>query len=100
MIELCSIQNNSREKTMNRCVAGNSLRSTFSYIITVASTHFIVGKILSDKVLNMLQKEAIETIDLVSKLNNNTLCMPINPNLIFSTDDTTMYIFEGVEEKK
>ena len=48
----------------------------------------------------MLPKEATETIDLVTKLNNNIPCMPINPNLIFSTDDTTMHVFEGVEEKR
>ena len=27
-------------------------------------------------------------------------CKPINPNLMFSTDDATMCIFEGVEDKK
>ena len=36
----------------------------------------------------------------MSKLNNNTPCMPADPNLIFSTDDTTMYVYEGIEEKQ
>ena len=47
----------------------------------------------------MLPKEARETMNLVAKLNINKTCMPINPNFIFSTDDTSICVFEGVENK-
>ena len=65
----------------------------------VISTHFILGKSLSDNICKKLPKEAQETINLVYKLNNNIPCMPINPNLIFSTDDTMMYVYKSIEEK-
>ena len=100
LLEMYSIQDVARVKPMTRYIAENSLCSAFSFAITVLSTHFIIGKSLSNKLLNLLSKEALETIEIVSKLNNNMPCMPINPNLVFSTDDTMMYVYEGIEEKK
>ena len=97
--EQYSIQNIARGKIMNRYIAENSSRSAFSFAITVISTHFILGKSLSNNICKKLPKEAQETIDLVSKLNNNVPYMSINPKLIFSTDDTTMCVYEGIEEK-
>ena len=85
---------------MSRFIAENSLRSAFSFATTVLSAHFILDKSLSDNTCNKLRIEAKNTIDLVSKLNNNTPCMPVDPNLVFSTDDTTMCVYEGIEEKQ
>ena len=100
MLDFFLIQSNDRGKTANRHAAENSLRSMFSYAIAVASAHFIVDKSLSANVLSVLPKEDAETVDLVSKLSNGAPCMPINPKLMFSPDDTTLRALEGVEEKR
>ena len=38
------------------------------------------------------------TIDLVSKLNGNVPCKPIDPNLACSTDDNTTLAHKGKQE--
>ena len=59
-----------------------------------------MGKSITNKVLNSLPKGARDTMDLVSKLNNKIPRMAINHNLIFSIDDTTMHVSEGIKEKQ
>ena len=77
------MHNAAREKTVTRHALENSLRSTFSFDVTAASTHFMLGKKLSDKILNFLPKGTQETMKLVPKLNNDVPFKPTNPNLIF-----------------
>ena len=68
--------------------------------MTVLSTHFIIGQSLSKSVYDQLTQDAKYTIDLVSKLNDNLPCKHVDPNLTCSTDDTTIFVHEGVEQKK
>ena len=93
------MQNAAREKTMTRHTSEKSLRSDFSFAIAVVSTHFILGKSLWNKNINLLPKGAQENIKLLSKLNSNAPHIPINPNLTLSTDDTTMHVHEGIAQK-
>ena len=81
---------------MSRRAAENSLRSAFSFAATVIWTHFALGKSLNNSIASQSPKEAKETIDLVSKLNNNMPCMPADANLIFSTDNSSIFAFEGM----
>ena len=68
--------------------------------MTFLSTYFALGKSLKPSTYEKFPDNAKKTIDLVSRLNNGLSCMPIDPNLMCLTDDTTLYVFEGIEQKK
>ena len=84
-----------RSITSNRFIFENSIRSALSYAMTILSTHFVLGKIMPSSTYETLSKGAKTTIKLVSRLNNNITCAPVDPDLVFSTDDTSLYVHEG-----
>ena len=44
-----------------------------------------------------MSAEAKKTLALVSELNNNHPCSPVDPNMILTTDDTSLHIVNGVK---
>ena len=77
---------------MNRFTSENSIRNALSFAIAVLSTHFVVGEgELEKNEYDQLSDDAKSTIDLVKKLNCDQ---------IFSTDDTTLFMYSGTAEKK
>ena len=85
---------------MSRCTVENSIRSATPFSITACSTHFALGQSLPESLNEKLPEDAKHTINLVSKLNNNMRCKPIDPNLTCSTDNTTLLVHEGTHKKK
>ena len=99
-----NIQKSVSNKTESRSVAEWSVRSTISYLCVVLATHFIRAeptKFHPKK--NQLDLEVAEIWTLIEELNNKVLdintinshvekSIPVLPNLITSTDETTLFI--------
>lgn len=86
-------------KTNTRYTAENSLMSAMAFGTTVAGTHFIVGSETAGRELPAkVSPGAQKMIDLVKKANNGAEVRCVQPQYIFSTDDTTQYIFEGADK--
>lgn len=89
-------------KTEPRFISEHSLMMGYAYAATVLSTHFIAGTLPSN-----LQRKyhpecmsvaAKETIDWVKKAYGDEEVYPVDPNLVMSTDDTTVFAFEGMKD--
>lgn len=90
-------------KTIIRYIAECSLLSMITYLFTIVTTHFIV--LPKDHKLNSRFPKIDEATDgakelyrLVQRCNPGMQICPVNPTLLFSTDDTTLYIFKGTEK--
>ena len=84
-------------KTYQRFAAKHSLRSCMSFILTVASTHFIPGspnKHFKQNVLFNLDKGSRILLNMIEEATG-TEVYPLPTHLLLSTDDTTSYVFEG-----
>ena len=87
-------------KTTTRNAAKHSLRRPICNLALIAYTHFIP---VSNKdpdlraELKKLPKSTQRLVDAVSALWG-THIVPVHPELIISTDDTTEYIFEGTKD--
>ena len=85
-------------KTETRFQSKHSVMGAYAYATTVLSTHFIVGSTpsnLSKFCPDKLKSNAVETLDWMRKALDATSIYPVNPNLLFSTDDTVFFTFEG-----
>ena len=77
LIDKYPIQNEVRANTIARCTAEISMRSAFSFAMSIMPTHFILGKSLNNQNLNQFPTKHRQTIDLVSKLNIRVPCVPM-----------------------
>jgi len=87
------------KKDMHRYTSENSLRNALSYLITVLSTHFILGEDLEPNIYEKLSDDAKNTIELVKKLNNVDKARPIPPEQILGSDDTSLFAHTGSVKK-
>mmetsp|Transcript_9346 Transcript_9346/g.16260 ORF Transcript_9346/g.16260 Transcript_9346/m.16260 type:complete len:172 (+) Transcript_9346:105-620(+) len=88
-------------KTESRFIAEHSIMGGYAYATTVLSTHFIEGprpRCLSKYRPEKLNRSAKETVEWVRQALDAEVIHPINPNLLLSTDDTTLFVFEGYSE--
>ena len=89
-------------KTETRFVAENSFRSAYAYATTVLSTHFISGPVPREGYPyyneSKLSKEALDTMSTAAEACGADHIYPVNPNLVLSTDDTTVFAFSGTSE--
>ena len=86
------------DKTKSRYTAENSLISAMALLCVVAATHiFVVPKMISDIYhgIKECSKGVRLLFDMVSKVHGNLPLFVAHPDLVFSTDDTVQYIFEG-----
>jgi hypothetical protein len=87
-------------KTTTRNAAKHSLCGPICNLVLIAYTHFIpVSKEDPDlrAELKILPKCTQKLVDTVSA-SWGTHVIPIRPELVISTDDTTEYIFEGTKD--
>ena len=86
-----------QQKSEARFTAERSLRGTMTYLCCVASTHYELGT-CDPRIADI--KEATEGAQLLNKLvregNGGEEIRPILPWHITSTDDTTIFAFEGM----
>jgi hypothetical protein len=91
------------DKTDNRYAAENSIRGSINNLLLVAVTHFVdVDEEDRDvvKELKSLQPETRMLYDWVCRARSGVPCYPIHPDLTFSTDESTEFIFEGSSNKQ
>ena len=85
--------------TRTRYTAGNSLISAMVLICVVSTTHFGIPTEFQRKVENDMKvtDEGVSLLyKLVSKLYDNLPILPIKLELMFSTDDTVNYVYDGI----
>lgn len=86
-----------------RLVAGKSMRSVTSYIMSVCNSHFLIGDPPKDspfaQLRDKLEVGALKTIYLLENALRVPV-YPIRPENVLSTDDTTEYIFYGARNAK
>ena len=90
-------------KTETRFQSEHSLMMGYAYATTVLATHFIEGpvpKSLAKLKMDELSEKALETMDWMKKALGADSIYPVNPNLLFSTDDTVFFAFEGTKNKQ
>jgi hypothetical protein len=84
-------------KTNTRYTAENSLMSTMSFFLVQAISGFIVGKPHSKtKPLETATEGAQLLANLASKANGNASVYPVQPGMITTTDDTTVFACVGI----
>ena len=74
--------------------------STVCFLMCVSSTHFFVGT-QSNKYRERRSKSAgaIKLLEMVRQCNEYAPMYSVLPGLIFSTDDSTVFVFKGKSEK-
>ena len=93
-------------KSTARYTAENSIMSAAAFAITHALTALIVSSpddsaIPSDQKPPPIEKAtrgAQKLAKLVSKANDGATVYPIKPGMLFSTDNSTVYAFQGVHK--
>lgn len=87
---------NLQTKTLARWIAEHSIMGGYAYAATVLSTHFIEGdRRWANYNPDNLGTDALETMEWMKKVMNADKIFPVNPNLVLSTDDTSLFVFEG-----
>ena len=98
-----SISVSTQVKTTTRHAAENSIRGAISLLAIIASTHFIPVRehdpsiIKQVKELAQTNPEIVQLMDLVNKELGIDM-FPVQPQYLYSTDDTTEYIYEGTKK--
>ena len=87
-----------QKKTEARFVSEHSVMGAYAYATTVLSTHFVEGprpQNLKKMKPALFSSATKETIDWVKTTYGTEWIYPVDPNLVLSTDDTTLFVFEG-----
>ena len=85
-----------QHKTDTRYIAENSLINAMSMLVVTATTHLMVAEPDSNHPPISLATEGAKFFEsIVSKVNGNAPIRPIQPYLNTSTDDSTMFVFNG-----
>ena len=98
-----SIASTSISKTVNRFAAETSIVSTMSFLMVVAYCHFIILDEEDPDLLEELKEVDSDTrqlYNMVKLATNNLPISPIKSHYVFSTDDTVVYVFEGMKNRK
>ena len=95
-----SVITSATNKSMILCTSKYSLRNALCYAIAVLHSLFMIGKEMNENDYKLLLDDAKNTIKLVKKLSNNDKVMPIHPNQIYSTDNTSLFISIGTNPNK
>ena len=85
-----------KQKSDARFVAESSLRGVASYLMTIIGTHYILGE--PDWLVSNVNKASYGAqllYSLIKKENNGAEIRPAIPWNITSTDDITLFAFEG-----
>ena len=102
MMHDVAIVKSSNPKTNTRYAAENSIRGVFSNALLTASTHFVAVPDEDTSIKTSIQskdEEIQQLYNMVNEYGGGVPYVPVKSPLIFSTDDTTTFIFEGSETK-
>ena len=97
-----SLMQTSIAKTSTRYAAERSIRGSISYLFVIAVTHFIPAfeeECDIRKELKGMSKETRQLYDLITDSRGGIPVYVVRPELITSTDDSTVYIFLGHSSK-
>ena len=93
------LSNKPQQKSERRYTAERSVRNMTAYLFSVAVSHYQIGK--ADprmKPITEATDGAQKLYELVQKVNNGVEIRPVYPCYLSSTDDTTVFAFEGKAE--
>ena len=96
-----SITKNVQQKSEARYIAERSIRNADSHIMAGAVSHYMIGK--PDPRLKSIEKStdgAKQLYDLIKRENDGVDIKVVLPMFISSTDDTTVFAFEGSVQGK
>ena len=96
-----SITSTVQQKSEARYIAERSVRNAISHIMAVAVSHYTTG--IPDTRLQPIKKAtagARKLYGLIQRENGGSELKVILPMFLSSTDDTTVFVFEGVVEGK
>lgn len=107
-VEFCSQANisivgSSIKKSLTRFAAEHSIRGSVLNAAIMAAFHFITVDTEDLEIRNEIKRLDPEIgilYNLASKALGDLPVRPVKPELIFSTDDTTVFIYEGKQNKK
>ena len=93
--------NKVKAQTNSRFAAENSLRSAMTYLLVVASTHFVVGN--NNDMTTQLPRATKGARKLAQMITDyygsDVPIFPVHPALLLSTDDSTLFVFRGKVKK-
>ena len=89
-------------KTNTRFTAENSFTAVMNFTIVVAHSHFIPVSVPCKNVERDIEKADIGVMILVEMVSQawGTPVIPINPQYVFLSDDTVVYIYKGKANKQ
>ena len=90
-----------QEKSEARYIAERSFRNAVSHLISIAIAHYRVGAPDSRlKKIDKASEGAKQLYKLIQKENNGADLQVVLPTFVSTTDDTTVFAFEGAVEGK
>ena len=90
-------------KSVGRFTAENSLISAMALLCVIAATHYVIVPEIRKELYHDAEEStqgASTMFKLMQKVHNDAPLFVVRPELIFSTDDTVQYAFEGKGVKK
>ena len=89
-------------KSTSRNVAENSVRGSIALAATVGVSHLLPVERYDDDILSHMKKMPAKTLQLMEMASSTfgTPVYPIPPQYIYSSDDTTVYTFDGTAKGK
>ena len=85
-----------QQKSQSRYIAEKSIMSMVAFLFTVASTHLMICELdkRCHRVKKMKSKGAHMLEDMAKRANDGVSVYPILLGIIFSTDDSTYFVFK------
>ena len=89
------------KKTTSRYRSEHSIMCGYAYAATALTTMYLTGtqpSWMSTVRSELLSPTTLKTLEMVKRLHGSEEVYPVNPNLVLSTDDTTVFVFEGTKD--
>jgi len=90
-----AIESDTLPKTEQRFIVKYSVQGAYTYALTVLSTHYCEGDPTPHIARFISQEELPYNVYWVKQAFDSEQAYPVDPNFVFSTDDTTLFVFEG-----
>ena len=92
-------------KSRSRYTSKNSLISSLPFLLIIAGTHYMIHEEEKQEFRNHMQSDnkpmGVKMLyEMISNYYNNLPIYPLQPQYLYSTDDSVLYVFEGKGQKK
>ena len=98
MREILSLTQTATAKTNTRVAADNTIRGSVTHLALIAATHFVevnTDDLVVRNHLKQLPEQTKMIYNMMVDCCKGVPVFPVHPELIFSTDESTQFVYEG-----